>query len=337
MKKTMDIRSNFTTWLLAAALSFTLAGCSSEPLAPEASRPAASPTVSSSGTATATTTAAVSANNLPAAVTTAVPAGTPASRAQAAAAAQSQAPVQTQRDYVLGPGDVVRINVFQNPELTLDARVSETGAISYPLLGQLRLGGLTVVSAEKAIADGLRQGNFVKQPQVSVMVMQVRGHQASALGMVNKPGRYPIEVTGLRLSELVALAGGVAPNGSDVATLSGQRDGKPFRVEVDLPSLFGATAAASDPIVLNGDVVYVDRMPVFYIYGEVQRPGALRLERNMTVMQALAAGGGLTQRGTAKGLKLHRRGPDGNVQVLQPTMDSTLRDSDVIYVRESLF
>lgn len=331
----MDPRATFTS-LLVMLLSFALAACGSTPLEP--SKPAA-PAVSSSGTDTeATTTAAVSPNNLPAAVTTAVASpGTPTSRAQAAVAAQAQAPVQAQRDYVLGPGDVVRVNVFQNPELTLEARVSETGSISYPLLGQVRLGGMSVVSAEKAIADGLRQGNFVKQPQVSVMVMQVRGHQASVLGMVNKPGRYPIEVTGLRLSELVALAGGVAPNGSDVATLSGQRDGKPFRVEVDLPNLFGATAPTADPIVLNGDVVYVDRMPVFYIYGEVQRPGALRLERNMTVMQALAAGGGLTQRGTAKGLKLHRRGADGNVQVFQPTMDSTLRDSDVIYVRESLF
>ena len=329
----MDSRATFLfDLLLVLLLSIALAACGSNP--PEPSGPTAAPAVSSSGTATA----AVSPNKLPAAVTTAVaPAGTPASRAQAAAAAQAQAPVQAQRDYVLGPGDVVRVNVFQNPELTLETRVSETGAISYPLLGQVRLGGLSVVSAEKAIADGLRQGNFVKQPQVSVMVMQVRGHQASVLGMVNKPGRYPIEVTGLRLSELVALAGGVAANGSDVATLSGQRDGKAFRVEVDLPNLFGATAPSADPIVLNGDVVYVDRMPVFYIYGEVQRPGALRLERNMTVMQALAAGGGLTQRGTAKGLKLHRRGADGNVQVLQPTMDSTLRDSDVIYVRESLF
>lgn len=328
----MDSRANFVNLLLVLLLSVALAACGSAP--PEPSEPAAAPAVSSSGT----TTAAVSPGKLPVAASTGVASsGTPASRAQAAAAAQAQAPVQAQRDYVLGPGDVVRVNVFQNPELALETRVSESGSISYPLLGQVRLGGLSVVSAEKAIADGLRQGNFVKQPQVSVMVMQVRGHQASVLGMVNKPGRYPIEVTGLRLSELVALAGGVAANGSDVATLSGQRDGKAFRVEVDLPNLFGATAPSADPIVLNGDVVYVDRMPVFYIYGEVQRPGALRLERNMTVMQALAAGGGLTQRGTAKGLKLHRRGTDGNVQVFQPTMDSTLRDSDVIYVRESLF
>ena len=74
-----------------------------------------------------------------------------------------------------------------------------------------------------------------------------------------------------------------------------------------------------------------------YIYGEVQRPGALRLERDMTVMQALATGGGLTLRGTEKGLRVHRRAADGTVQVLTPEMDDVLREGDVVYVRESLF
>jgi len=84
-------------------------------------------------------------------------------------------------------------------------------------------------------------------------------------------------------------------------------------------------------------VVWVDRGPVVYIYGEVQRPGAMRLERGMTVMQALATGGGLTQRGTEKGMRVHRKTADGKVQVVQPSMDDALRDGDVVYVRESLF
>ena len=90
-------------------------------------------------------------------------------------------------------------------------------------------------------------------------------------------------------------------------------------------------------MVAGGDVIYVHRGPVFYIYGEVQRPGVIRLERGMTVMQALATGGGLTQRGTEKGMRVHRRGPDGKVQVIQPSMDDQVRDGDVVYVRESLF
>jgi polysaccharide biosynthesis/export protein len=250
-------------------------------------------------------------------------------QAQAAAAAATA-------EYRLGAGDVVRISVYQNPDLLLEARISEAGVISYPLLGSVRLGGLGVTQAEKAIADGLRNGNFVRQPQVSILVLQVRGHQASVLGQVNRPGRFPIETAGMKLTELLAQAGGVAGSGADTVTLVGQRGGKAYRQEVDLPALFRGTAG-EDPVVENGDSVYVDRAPVVYIYGEVQRPGALRLERGMTLLQALATGGGLTQRGTEKGIRVHRKAADGKVQVLQPAMDDKVQDGDVVFVRESLF
>jgi polysaccharide export outer membrane protein len=255
--------------------------------------------------------------------------------AQSAAAAPSAVPSST--DYQLGAGDVVRVTVYQNPDLTLETRISESGVVSYPLLGSIRLGGMTVRQAEKAVADGLRNGNFVKQPQVSVLVIQVRGNQASVLGQVNRPGRYPIEVVDMRLSDLLAVAGGISANGADTLTLVGTRDGKPFRKVYDLPGLFRSDSREDDVTIQNGDVVYVERAPQVYIYGEVQRPGAMRLERDMTVMQALATGGGLNLRGTEKGLRVHRRGADGKMQVLQPNMDDKLREGDVVYVRESLF
>jgi len=242
-----------------------------------------------------------------------------------------------QRDYVLGAGDVIRVSVYQNADLTLETRLAESGTISFPLIGQVKLGGLSVPRAEKLIADGLRNGNFVRQPQVSILVTQVRGNQASVLGMVNRPGRYPIEQTGMRLSELLATAGGISTGGSDLVTLSGMRDNRPFRVVIDLPNLFAASTRSNDPVIINGDTVYVDRMPMVFIYGEVQRPGAMRLERDMTVIQALATGGGLTQRGTEKGLRVHRRNADGKVEILQPGMNDAMKDGDVIYVRESLF
>ena len=84
-------------------------------------------------------------------------------------------------------------------------------------------------------------------------------------------------------------------------------------------------------------VIVVDRAPQIYIYGEVQRPGAMRLERDMTVLQGLASGGGLTQRGTEKGIRVHRKGADGRVQIITPGMDDRMQDGDVVYVRESLF
>lgn len=240
-------------------------------------------------------------------------------------------------EYRLGAGDVIRINVYQNADLTLETRIGEAGNVSYPLLGSVKLGGLTVPQAEKAIADGLLRGNFLKQPQVSIQVTQVRGNQVSVLGQVGRPGRFPLEVADMRLSDLLATAGGIGPMGADTLTLVGTRNGQTFRKEVDLPSLFRGDRREDDVFVQNGDVLYVDRAPQIFIYGEVQRPGALRLERGMTLMQALATGGGLTQRGTEKGLRVHRKAPDGKTQIVQPAMDDLLRDGDVVYVRESLF
>lgn len=240
-------------------------------------------------------------------------------------------------EYRLGSGDVVRINVFQNPDLTLESRITETGVISYPLLGTVRIGGLTVTAAEKLLADGLRNGNFVKQPQVTLLVLQVRGNQASVLGQVNRPGRYPIEVADMRLSDLLASAGGTAAGGADLVVVTGTRNGQPYRLEVDLPLLFAAGGRDKDILIHNGDTVWVDRQPLVYIYGEVQRPGPMRLERDMTLLQALATGGGLTQRGTEKGIRVHRKDEQGNVRVMEPQMTGKLLPGDVVFVRESLF
>lgn len=241
-------------------------------------------------------------------------------------------------DYILGPGDVVRVTVFQSPELSLETRVPETGVVNYPLLGPVTLGGLSIGQAEERLANGLREGKYLRQPQVSILVTQLRGNQASVLGHAVRPGRYSLELTTTRLSDLMALAGGVAPDGSDILTVTGVRDGRSFRKQVDFRTLFrGNTESDQDIIILNNDVVYVDRMPQVYIYGEVQKPGTLRLERGMTVLQALAAGGGLTLRGTQKGIRVHRKDVNGVVQELTPGLQDQLQQDDVVFVRESLF
>ncbi|MDC6166647.1 polysaccharide export protein EpsE [Paucibacter sp. XJ19-41] len=257
--------------------------------------------------------------------------------APASAQTSASAPATATAEYRLGSGDVLRISVYQNPDLTLETRVSEAGVLSFPLLGTIKIGGLSVTQAEKLIADGLKSGNFVKQPQVTIVVLQVKGNQASVLGQVNRPGRFPIEVADMRLTDLLANAGGVASSGAEIVILSGTRNGQAFRTEIDLPALFAPGGRSQDILVQNGDVLWVDRAPMVYIYGEVQRPGAMRLERGMTLMQSLATGGGLTQRGTEKGIRVHRKGADGKVQILQAAMDEALKDGDVVYVRESLF
>ncbi|MBA4142642.1 MAG: polysaccharide export protein EpsE [Nitrosospira sp.] len=239
-------------------------------------------------------------------------------------------------DYPLGAGDVLRIQVFQNPDLTTETRVSENGSITYPLIGDVEVGGLPIASAEKKIAAALKDGGFVKQPQVNIILLQMRGSQVSVFGQVNRPGRFPLETLS-RVSDMLAIAGGVAPTGDDVAIVTGSRNGKPFRRVIDIPALYLGEGSDEDMILAGGDVVYVHRAPVFYIYGEAQRPGAYRIERGMTIMQALAQGGGPTLRGSEWRLRLHRQNEDGDVKKLSPKMTDAVQPNDILYVRESIF
>ncbi|WP_245932679.1 polysaccharide export protein EpsE [Aquabacterium olei] len=243
-----------------------------------------------------------------------------------------------QADYVLGVGDLVRVTVYQNPDLTLETRINEGGTISYPLLGSVKVGGLSVVAAEKKIADGLREGNYLKQPQVTILLMAVKANQVSVLGLVNKPGRYPLEAGTSKLSEVLAAAGGtVAGSASEIVVISGLRNGKPFRKEIDFPKVFASMGTVDDIPLENGDAIWVDRAPQIYIYGEVQRPGVQILLRDTTLLQALASAGGLNMRGTERGIRVHRRDESGEVKIVQPGMNDRLQPGDVVYVRESLF
>ncbi|KQP17932.1 polysaccharide export protein EpsE [Pseudorhodoferax sp. Leaf267] len=251
----------------------------------------------------------------------------------AAALAQDQ----VTQDYRLGAGDTIRVLVFQSPDLTTDARVSESGAITMPLVGGVTIGGLSIANAEKKIAAALKSGGFLQQPQVNIVLVQVRGNQVSVLGQVQRPGRFPLEIANTRVSDVLAMAGGTTSTGDDTVILSGMRDGKPFRKLIDIPALFLDEESGNNLLVAAGDTLYVHRAPVFYIYGEAQRAGPYRIERGMTVMQGLAMGGGPTNRGSESRLRLHRRDASGVVQQTTPSLTDTLQQNDVIYVRESLF
>jgi len=238
---------------------------------------------------------------------------------------------------ILGPGDVVRATVFQNPDLTVESRISESGQINFPLIGAVTVGGLAIPAAEKRIETLLRERGFVLRPQVTIQVVRTLSSQVSVLGQVGKPGRYPIEMTSSKVSEMIAGAGGVVPGGADVVTLVGTRNGEPVKLDIDLPAILQSGRAELDVQVENGDIIYVDRAPTIYIYGEVQRPGQIRLERGMTLMQVLAAAGGLSARGTERGIKVHRRDTQGQVIVLELKPTDHLQRDDVVYVKESLF
>jgi polysaccharide export outer membrane protein len=197
--------------------------------------------------------------------------------------------------------------------------------------------GLTPSQAGQRIGDKLRSGKYVVNPEVTVSMMQVNSRQVSVLGNVIKPGRYPIDSTSVRVTDFIANAGGISPTGSDSVTILMNRGGKQERLEVDLADMFRRGDLSSNVALEPGDTIYVNRAPMVYVYGEVQKGGAYRVEPHMTVMQALALGGGLTVRGTERGVRIHRRGKDGDVRQIDARLTDEVRTDDVIYVRESLF
>jgi polysaccharide export outer membrane protein len=228
-------------------------------------------------------------------------------------------------DGKLGAGDAIRVTVFQQPDLTTEARVTEKGTIPMPLLGEVKVAGMTQTEAAAKIAGDLKTGKYLKNPQVSIALTTLRSRQVSVLGLVARPGRYALDDTSVRVTDVIAAAGGIAPGGSETVIVT--RNGQQEKVDV-LTKTYG---------LQNGDTVYVERAPVFYIYGEVPRGGAYRLEPNMTVVQAIAAGGGITPRGSDRRLKLRRTGPDGKVTETDTRLQDTVKADDVIFVKEALF
>jgi polysaccharide export outer membrane protein len=225
----------------------------------------------------------------------------------------------------LGPGDAVHITVFQQPDLTTDARISEAGSIAMPLVGSVKVAGLSTSEAAKSIADALKDGQFLKAPQVAVALTTVRSRQVSMLGLILHPGRYPLEEAHNRLPDLIAAAGGIAAGGSEDITII--RDGKQQKVN----------ALTKDFELKGGDTVYVDRAPVFYIYGEVMHSGAYPVKAGMTVMQAISIGGGITPRGSESRVKLRRVAADGKTREYDANLVDTIKADDVLFVKESLF
>lgn len=239
-------------------------------------------------------------------------------------------------DYRLGSGDIVHVTVYDHPELQLETRVDEQGKIDFPLIGEVTVAGKSASAAQRLIAEALDKGGFIKQPQVNLIVKEYRSKQVSVLGQVNKPGKYPLDTTST-VSDLLAQAGGVTLEGADELTLIRNQDGKSHRTSIDIKSLFQDGKTDLNFQVVGGDVIFVPRAPMFYIYGEVRKPGAFRLEKNMNVMQALSLGGGITPRGTQRGIQIRRKGADGKPVIVKAALTDGVREDDVVYVKESLF
>jgi polysaccharide biosynthesis/export protein len=236
-------------------------------------------------------------------------------------------------DYRLGAGDLLKIVVFDHDELGVDARISQSGNITFPLIGQVQVAGLSTRETELLLARRLIEGGFVKQPQVSVLVSEYQSQKVSVMGQVAKPGQYPLDAS-KKVLDALALAGGVLNDtAADEVTLV-RANGS--RVVIDLQTLFDGDPAVN-LVVQDGDTVFVAHAPQFFIYGQVQRPGQYRLARNTSISQAISMGGGLTPRGTQRGAIVKRVDATGKERKISVRDEDVLQPNDVLLIKASLF
>lgn len=237
----------------------------------------------------------------------------------------------------LGPGDAISIKVFGRPELDTTAYISDDGTVPVPLAGSVEIGGLSPAQASTRVADALRQGQFLVDPQVTIFLVEFRSQQVSVLGQVQAPGRFPID-SKVSVFDLIAQAGGTTEDGADtIYLLRPNEDGTVQRHSVDLRALTQGDALQAPPSVQGGDSIFVPRAGQFYIHGEVQAPNMYRLEPGMTVVQALSRGGGVTQRGSSNRVEIRRRNGEGEFVTFRPELTDLVQADDVILIKERIF
>jgi len=245
-------------------------------------------------------------------------------------------PAFAEEDYLLGGGDIVNIAVYGQPDLTAVVRISQDdGTITYPLLGEVAISGLSPEEAGRKIANLLKDGGFIKKPQITLTVKEFQSQKISVIKQVNKPEQYLLKNES-RVIDLISQAGGFKVDAADVISVVKNENGKQVKREIDL-LLFYAGDVTQNIMVSTGDFILVPKMDEFYIHGEVKKSGMYRLERGMTVMQALSVGGGISSRGSLRGIMVTRVQSDGTTKKVKVELTAKVKPKDVIYVKERLF
>ena len=250
-------------------------------------------------------------------------------------------------EFTLGPGDVLRVSVYDNPDLSQEVTIGADGALSYPLIGRVQAAGLSVRQLESLLAKRFADGYLVS-PQVGVTVTQHKSQQVYVMGAVTKPGPYPLQRQ-TTLLEALSAAGGTTPEAGFEVILTHTADKPP------LPSGSSQVAAANGQPAMrvsleqlmaggvpqritlqDGDVIYVPVAAFVYVTGEIQRPGRYRLEKDTTIQKAVALAGGFTKFAATKSMTVKRM-VDGKRLDFQAGPDDLLQAEDVVVVRPSLF
>jgi polysaccharide export outer membrane protein len=253
-----------------------------------------------------------------------------------AAVPVSGAPASQSRIQI-GPGDLLNVSVFDVPEMAQTVRVSDTGNATFNLIGSVHLAGLTTDDARVFLARKLKEGNYILDPQVSVLISEYSTQGVSVLGEVNKPGVYP--VLGQRsLLDIISEAGGTTPTAGPEITVK-HLDGTTATVRLTKNA---KTAFSTDVELLPGDKVVIPRAGIIYVLGEVGRPGGFVMENdgNISVLQAVSMAGGINRTASMNRSRLIRKSPNGYTETSIPLQkllqgdggDMQLQAEDILYV-----
>lgn len=248
------------------------------------------------------------------------------------------APVPAAEEYIVGEGDVLRIMVYDHADLTTVARVSGQGAILFPLIGEVKIQGLTVAQVSEKIAALLADG-YIVSPQVTIFIDEFRSQRVTVIGQVNKPGLYELKGYTTFL-EVLSKAGDLAKDAGDKATVkrkSDLPDKKERVITIDLKRLIEKGDTSLDIPILDGDSIFVSKAGFFYVNGEVKKPDAYKFEEGTTVIKAVTHAGGFSDKASTGRVKIIRK-IDGRETVLEKVkMDEPVLPDDVIVVPESFF
>ena len=262
-----------------------------------------------------------------------------------AAPALAQVPAPSQRlDYVVGAQDVLKVSVFDEPQLSGTFRVDTDGSFTYPFVGRVKAVGQTLRNIEAELTKMLGQG-YVRNPQVSIEVEQYRSRSFFVVGEVRAPGRYPL--TGdMTLIEALAQAGSTTPAaGSELLILhavdpraaqQGESGATPANrtTRVNLTDLQSGKLA-NNLILREGDTIFVAKAERIFVTGHVRNPGAFPWERGLTVLQAVSLAGGLSDRGSSRGIKIIRV-VGGQKKEVGVQLTDVLEAGDTLVIRQRL-
>ncbi|HHO48912.1 MAG TPA: hypothetical protein ENN06_10765 [Desulfobacteraceae bacterium] len=227
-------------------------------------------------------------------------------------------------DYVLGPGDLINVTVFEASELNTESRISSRGVITIPLLGQIHLQGLTAMEAEEQIEQALIK-DYMHDANVTLFVKERVSQQITLVGAVARPGTYETKVT-KRLLEVLSMAGGLTRAAGDTVYVTRhRRDAEGNEVFlVDMEKLLEEGRVEMNMYIRGGDVIFVPQSDIVQVEGAVWQPGPVRIDGNLTIDEAIAAAGGLAQYANEDDIKLIRKDRNGKRQIIQLSMAEIL-------------